>query len=395
MNSPFVLFCAGEDSGDVLGERFVVSVVARGLRACGSGGARMQAAGLEPIVPFEELPVSGFGDVLPRYFRLRRLYVRLVKALKSPDCVGLIAIDYPGFNMRLNALAKRLQKRVLYVAPPQVWAWKQRRAKELRGTDLAVLFEFERAAYKTLACQATLLRHPFLPDGEFMPAGETSALPSTFLLPGSRKSQALRNLRLYLNVARQIHDAQIHDAQIHDAQIHDALQTNFVVVAARASLIPVFEKNMAQFFAGKIPEWICVKLAPPNIAKRREFYASANAALASPGTVTLELALSGCPLVVATIPDVLTYIMGNLFVKTKIFAMPNILLKNNTSKETCPQKACEEYVCTPWAWRNQIDEIQKALQTANKNSARQVAESLTQILSAGVSAESLVQSFIA
>lgn len=380
MNSPFVLFCAGEDSGDVLGERFVVSVVARGLRACGSGGARMQAAGLEPIVPFEELPVSGFGDVLPRYFRLRRLYVRLVKALKSPDCVGLIAIDYPGFNMRLNALAKRLQKRVLYVAPPQVWAWKQRRAKELRGTDLAVLFEFERAAYKTLACQATLLRHPFLPDAEFMPAGETSALPSTLLLPGSRKSQALRNLRLYLNVAR---------------QIHDALQTNFVVVAARASLIPVFEKNMAQFFAGKIPEWICVKLAPPNIAKRREFYASANAALASPGTVTLELALSGCPLVVATIPDVLTYIMGNLFVKTKIFAMPNILLKNNTSKETCPQKACEEYVCTPWAWRNQIDEIQKALQTANKNSARQVAESLTQILSAGVSAESLVQSFIA
>jgi lipid-A-disaccharide synthase len=55
-------------------------------------------------------------------------------------------------------------------------------------------------------------------------------------------------------------------------------------------------------------------------------YGAATAALATPGTVTLELALSGTPLVVATRPDFLTYVLGSLLVRTKIFAMPNLLM---------------------------------------------------------------------
>ena len=96
----YYLLCAGEDSGDVLGESFVAAVMAAGFAAHGTGGARMQSAGLQPLADYEDLPVSGFGDVLPHYFRLRRAYATLRGALMHPDCVGLVAIDYPGFNMR-------------------------------------------------------------------------------------------------------------------------------------------------------------------------------------------------------------------------------------------------------------------------------------------------------
>lgn len=49
----FVLFCAGEDSGDILGQKLVETCVNSGLKACGSGGVRMLSAGLQPIVDFE------------------------------------------------------------------------------------------------------------------------------------------------------------------------------------------------------------------------------------------------------------------------------------------------------------------------------------------------------
>ena len=73
MQEPFVLFCAGEDSGDVLGEAFVQSLVQRGMLPVGTGGSRMQNAGLVPIAEFNELPVSGFLDVLPRTAKLQKV----------------------------------------------------------------------------------------------------------------------------------------------------------------------------------------------------------------------------------------------------------------------------------------------------------------------------------
>ena len=135
----YILVCAGEDSGDSIGESLVKAIVADArFEAVGAGGIRMQNAGLRSLVEYETLPVSGFGDVVPRYFKLRQSFNQLKTALESPNCVGLIAIDYPGFNMKLVALAGKLRKPALYVAPPQVWAWKRKRAKELAKNPFIV-----------------------------------------------------------------------------------------------------------------------------------------------------------------------------------------------------------------------------------------------------------------
>lgn len=361
----YFLLCAGEDSGDVLGESFVSAVIAAGYGARGTGGARMQAAGLDSVCEYETLPVSGFGDVLPHYFRLRRAYAALRDALTTPECVGFIAIDYPGFNMRLCALAKRLGKRMLYVAPPQVWAWKSSRARKLQGVPLAVLFDFEGDAFARLGCEARRLRHPFAISSERPDDSRDQIL----LLPGSRKSQAVRNLKAYIRVVRDS-------------------GRRVTVVAARKSLVPVLERVLLQSFGGNVPACVSVTVAPESVADRRHLYGSAVGALVAPGTATLELALSACPQVVLTVPDTLTYIMGSLLVKASHFAMPNILL-------SC--KAVPEFICAPWALRRMLPKIRQALQSMENSDAKaaatNIADELKTIVAGGKSAAELLGEF--
>lgn len=374
---PYVLLCAGEDSGDVVGESFVSAVIAAGYEARGTGGARMQAAGLVPVSEYENLPVSGFGDVLPHYFRLRRAFAALRDALKAPECVGLVAIDYPGFNMKLCALAKCLGKRVLYVAPPQVWAWKPSRARKLRGIPLAVLFDFERKAFERLGCEARRLSHPFA--GATVPTSATVQATVPFvpsdgprdllLLPGSRKSQALRNLDAYMRV-------------VGDTGL------GVTVVAARKSMMPVLAHALSRYLDGKAPARVSVAVAPESAEARRKMYGGAAGALVAPGTATLELALSGCPQVVLTVPDALTYIMGSLLVKARHFAMPNILLSRG---------AVPEFICAPWALKGAAPKVRQALQSMQNDGAKaaaaSVADELNSIVAGGKSAAELLGEF--
>lgn len=349
----YILLCAGEDSGDILGESFVRAAVSGGYAARGTGGRRMCSSGMEPVADFESLPVSGFGDVLPHYFQLRRIFGRLVEALESPDCAGFIAIDYPGFNMKLCLLAKRLGKPVLYVAPPQVWAWKKSRAMRLRGIPLAVLFEFERRAYEALGCQAGVLKHPFDVGATSPQAAPGNAY--ALLLPGSRKRQAVRNLKAFLQMFKDSHDA-------------------VKVVAARRSLVRVFEDVICSSFRGGASDRITVEVSPDDAAARAALYGGARYALSAPGTATLELALSGSPLVVATVPDSLTYVLGSLFVKSRYFAMPNILLS---------REAVKEYICAPWKVRKTVPLIAESAQKADRQTAGGIAGELAEIVGAG------------
>lgn len=358
MGVPYILFCAGEDSGDILGESFVLPVISGSIGVLGVGGTRMQKAGLVPLASFENLPVSGFGDVFPRIFLFRKILNDLKKALKEPDCVGFVAIDYPGFNMKLIALAKQLHKPVLYVAPPQIWAWKKWRAKKLKDVELAVLFDFERLAYANFGCSAKMLKHPFAVENF-----QIREKPSTrilLLLPGSRMAQALRNMDLFLKASEKL------------------LETNHFsvkVVASRKSLVHEFEKKIEQVSKEKYFE---VVEAPLETVARRKFYTEASLALTAPGTASLELALSNVPMVVATVPDVLTFVLGSLFVKTKVFAMPNILLGT---------AAVSECIVAPWKRAKAADALsvllKRSLEPDNLSRMQKVAQDLNALLSQG------------
>lgn len=386
---PFVLFCAGEDSGDVLGESLVRSAVDDGMNVLGVGGPRMQRAGLAPVGDYETLPVSGFGDVLPHIFRLKKIFSHLESRLKDDDCVALVCIDYPGFNMKLCRKALALKKPVLYVAPPQVWAWKKHRARRLKGAKLAVLFDFERRIYESLGLGAEILEHPFLraisPD--MLAAGARANRPDSqatnpqqdvILLPGSRKSQALRNLPFFMAVASQVH----------------ALypEKNFVLAASRDSLKAQFERALVGSLAGTpnagdIPAWLHIEVVPQCSKERADFYARHAAALCMPGSATLELALSGVPLVVADVLDSLTYFIGKHFVKTDYFALPNILLRRGAIPEFfyTRRSACK---------KSSVAAVADALGKCNAEKSREIADDLDKTFVDAKNPESLMFEFL-
>lgn len=406
---PFVLFCAGEDSGDVLGETLVRPAVESGMNVLGVGGPRMQRAGLVPVGDYETLPVSGFGDVFPRVFRLKKIFSHLESLLREDSCVALVCIDYPGFNMKLCRRALALKKPVLYVAPPQVWAWKKHRARRLRGAKLAVLFNFERRVYESLGLGAEILEHPFLraispdmlavgaraisPDvretrpslqaispkvRETRPndsdAREARPNQDVAVLPGSRESQALRNLPFFMEVVSRVH------------ALHP--ERNFVLVASRESLKTQFECAAAKLSpAGSVPAWLRIDVAPQEARERATFYARHAVALCMPGSATLELALSGVPLVVADVLDPLTYFIGKHFVKTDYFALPNVLLGRS---------AYPEFFFTRGASRKKdnAEAVADALRKALENPPRSTVADLVKTFAASTSAESLMTEFL-
>ena len=409
---PFVLFCAGDDSGDVLGETLVRTAVESGMNVLGVGGPRMQRAGLVPVGDYETLPVSGFGDVLPHIFRLKKIFSHLESLLREDSCVALVCIDYPGFNMKLCRRALALKKPVLYVAPPQVWAWKKHRARRLRGAKLAVLFNFERRVYESLGLGTEILEHPFLravgaraispdmlaagaraisPDmravgaraispkvRETRPndsdARETRPNQDVVVLPGSRESQALRNLPFFMEVVSRVH------------ALHP--ERNFVLVASRESLKTQFERAAAKLSpAGSVPAWLLIDVVPQEARERATFYARHAAALCMPGSATLELALSGVPLVVADVLDPLTYFIGKHFVKTDYFALPNVLLGRS---------AYPEFFFTRGASRKKdsAEAVADALRKALENPPRSTVADLVKTFAASTSAESLMTEFL-
>ncbi|SHK69365.1 lipid-A-disaccharide synthase [Fibrobacter sp. UWEL] len=329
---PYILFCAGEDSGDCLGESLVTSahqILQDRLDLVGAGGGRMATAGLKPVVDYDVLPVSGFGDVLPKYFKLKKNYKVLAEALANPLCMGLVAIDYPGYNMKLTILANRLNKPVLYVAPPQAWAWKAKRVKKLTNPQnrLALFFDFEEKPYRDAGCNMVRMQHPLVNVAEkFVPPQNVPVKKSVLLLPGSRASQAHRNMNLFLDCAQRLRDEISGEYSLTDLP-------DVVVLASRESLQDRFQKELERKFRGNVPAWIRVELSPKSALERFNRYRMATMVLTTPGTSTLELALSGSRCVVCTCPDCLTYAIGKRLVKTNWFSLPNLIL----GKEIYPE----------------------------------------------------------
>ncbi len=381
---PYILFCAGEDSGDCIGEGLVKQAVAAcdrlqtSFEIRGAGGIRMQNAGMLPLVDFETLPVSGFGDVLPKYFALRRSYKVLESALKSDLCAGLVAVDYPGFNMKLVAQAKKLNKPVLYVAPPQIWAWKSYRAKLFAGCSkiqLATFFDFEVEAYRLANCNVVKTIHPFAQWTSALVA--EPRLKKILLLPGSRKSQALRNIPVFLKSALSV----VQDVQFSDFEI--------VILAARKSLVSVFENAVLKATrSGNVSAGVCKKISvqevPASTKERCRMYSSMAVSLSAPGTATLELALSNCPTVVCTKPDFLTLQMAKRFVKTEHFALPNLLLQ----KKIFPEYISRNFDSTMLA---QVSDAIKKMTALKPSFSKEILEKLN----SDYNSEKLMSEFLA
>ena len=361
----------------MIGAEMVATTVALGFKAMGVGGPLMQEKGLLPLWDYNELPVSGVGDVVPKYFSLKKVFEIVSDAAESKKCLAIVAIDYPGFNMRLARLAKKWGKPMLYVAPPQIWAWKSKRASLFKQADnirLAVFFDIEAEAYKRMGCDTIRVKHPVTGWNPLYAELKSDIL----LLPGSRRTSALRNLPTFIAVAEMYRNVW---AERNVGPIPDV-----VVVASRDYLEVPLLVALEKLFDGRLPAWLKVVVAPKQIYERLNFYSGYSAALTSFGTSTLEMAFVGIPFAACVIPDFLTFAMGKLMVKTDFLSLPNAILGRGVTPEFIIRDKLNERMA-----RSIVDTIFQ-LDFATMD---EIALRLRKALDVGKSSSELVSEFLA
>jgi lipid-A-disaccharide synthase len=285
-----IYLVAAEESGDVLGAALARALIAAtdgAVTLAGIGGRAMAAAGIVSPFPIDDLAIFGLTDIpqrAPTIWRRIRETADLIVATR-PD--ALVIIDSPDFTHRV---ARRVRRHaptipILDYVSPSVWAWRPGRARVMReyvDRVLAIL-PFEPEAHRRLGGPPCVyVGHPMAERlGELRPNPEEAKRrkadpPLVLVLPGSRSSEIRRLLDIF------------------GAAIADIAQR----VGPIELVLPTVPHLQARVRAG-VADWPVKPRIVIDPAEKWTAFRSARAALAASGTVTLELALAGVPLVAA------------------------------------------------------------------------------------------------
>lgn len=316
MSQPLrVMISCGEPSGDVYAgalaaelQRLEPDVVISGF-----GGERLQASGASLVRDFRGLSVTGLTEALRVIPRSWEAYRALVHAADEDRPDVFVPIDFPDFNF---FLARALHKRgipIAYYISPQLWAWRRGRLKTIRrvADRVLVIFPFEEAFYRDAGVPVTFVGHPLLdlsapvrPRAEFLAAHDLDpSRPVVAMLPGSRRNEVR-------------------------AILPDLVKTADIIAARlpRAQFVVARAPHLDDQLFAAIGEW------PPSVQAPRVLEGAtdsvldaADVALVASGTVTVQAALHGCPMVVVYRLAPLTYRLGKPFVHVDTFAMANLI----------------------------------------------------------------------
>jgi lipid-A-disaccharide synthase len=308
---------AGEASGDTLGADLINALrrLAPETEFFGIAGPKMQAAGCEVWEPSESLAVMGLFEIvrhLPRLLRLRARIRALFLAAKPDVFVG---IDAPEFNLRLARDLRCAGITTVQYVSPQVWAWRQSRARSIHeSVDLVLcVLPFEKRFYDEHGMRAEFVGHP-LADAIPMTVDRSGArrvlnidanAQVVALLPGSRRGEVARLAEDFAATARWL--------------AAQRPRLKFIAPMASAATREIFAGALARHAPGLDVQLIDRQSQTALIA--------ADVVLVASGTASLEAALCKRPMVVVYRFGAMTaWILRRLnLVKVKFFAQPNLL----------------------------------------------------------------------
>ena len=315
------MIIAGEASGDLHGSKLVLAMREKNsdLFFCGIGGQALRDAGVKIIVDASQLSVVGISEVfskMPGLFRGMSVAKKLLKSLK-PDL--LIIIDFPDFNLHIAGTAKKLGIPVLYYISPQVWAWRPGRVKKIRKVvdRVAVILPFEEKFFRKHQIQATFVGHPLLDTHLFLEgssiAKNTEDIPVVGLLPGSRDREIAKLLPVMLQSARIL--------------LERDKNMKFIVSVA-PSIKRKFVETIVEEHRGEY-DFELVSDTVENVLKRCRL------AVVASGTVTLEAAIFGIPMIIIYKVSPVTYWLGKMLVRSRVknFGLVNLIAGREISPE--------------------------------------------------------------
>ncbi|UCD56675.1 MAG: lipid-A-disaccharide synthase, partial [Candidatus Hydrogenedentota bacterium] len=214
MDEMRLFIVAGEASGDMHAARLIRAIKATvpGLHVEGLGGEKMQAAGCVLRTDLVSSAVMGFSQVAKNLRFFHRLLSETARYMHQHRPDVLVLVDYPGFNLRLAATAKKLNIPVVYYISPQIWAWRPRRIYKIAKLvdKMLVILPFEEELYRKANVDVTYVGHPILDsvsetelDANFLRQIDvTDSTNLIGLLPGSRKQEILAILPVMIDTAK-------------------------------------------------------------------------------------------------------------------------------------------------------------------------------------------------
>lgn len=317
------MISCGEPSGDLYAGALASEILKLEPDAVitGLGSDRLRAAGASLVGDFKGLSVTGFTEALRVIPRSWQNYRALVRAAEDARPDVFVPIDFPDFNV---FPARAMHKRgvpVVYYISPQLWAWRRGRVKTMKrvADRVLVIFPFEAPFYEAAGVPVTFVGHPLL---DLTPAatarepflraqGLDPARPVVALLPGSRRNELRAILPNLVRTAGSI------AAHLPSAQF----------IVARAP-------HLDDELLAPLSDWPAGTLRPVVVEGQTDaVLASADVAVVASGTVTVQAALHGCPMVVVYRVGPITYWLGKPLVHVDTYAMVNLVAGSHVVPE--------------------------------------------------------------
>lgn len=269
------------------------------------------------------ISLVGITEILGGLPKILLLLRKIRKNLAYIKPRAIILIDCPEFNFRVAKIARKLSIPVYYYISPQIWAWRSGRVHFLRKYVRRVIciLPFEKAFYEKFGVEVDYVGHPLM---DVLPLDQLDTLPveenRIGLLPGSRSKEVATLLPEFACAAQILKKDHPH--------------LTYVIVRA-----PGMDKELLQALW---PEDIPVEIVEP--ATRYEVFRSCRFILAASGTVTLETALIGTPVIVAYQVSRFSAFIGKLLINVENISLPNLISEREIYPEHIQKQATGPYL---------------------------------------------------
>ena len=314
-NNNHFFFIAGEPSGDIHGAQIIANLKKQNpdIIFSGIGGTNMSKQGFKSLVPIEKMSVMGFWEVIKQFNFFLNVEKLVINYIARNKPTKIILIDYPGFNLRL---AKKIKQKfnipIIYYISPQIWAWKEKRIKTIKKyiDNLIVIFPFEIQWYANRGVKAYFFGHPMLNNNnnyKIKPLDLDQSL-NIALCPGSRMQEIKKHLPVFIKVIDSMHNIKHHNIK-------------FFIQKSSNIKLDVYQ----QFIKNRR-----IKIVSKPIVDN---FQSINLAIVASGTATLECAVTLTPMIVIYKMSWLSWIITQLFIKTKYASIVNILANKKIINE--------------------------------------------------------------
>ena len=356
---PSLFISTAEPSGDIIAAEVLCDLknLIPNLHVTGVAGVNLTAQGVNSLFPMSDLAVMGFTEVIPKYLTIKQRMQQAIEHILKYQPQVVITVDAYSYHIRL---AKKLRQagfagQLIQLVAPAVWAWKPGRAKQLAKyyDRLLCILPHEPPYFEVHGLQSHYIGHPAVYRIVAKSEGFRRRLKIDendkilVILPGSRVQEINKLLPIFLKATLQL--------KLQQPNLHVVIPT-----------LP----HLEQLIIETLKPYDLKSTVVTNNADKYDSFHEGDAAIATSGTIAVELAQYKLPFIIAYKTSALTYWMAKKLIKIKYACLINIMMDKpiipELLQENCTPETIFTHINILLRNKNNQQEMQEGIRQANK-----------------------------